>query len=967
MNPGTSRQFLCKVGPTRWVGRGRGRAAAQPILALALSVCFAEEPALRPDVRAVPGEQATPWLRYENPGATNVIVAGSWDEWSGRYPMALSNGVWVLDSRILPASFGQHEFKFLPNGEWEKGDNRPVYINEQGLLERPADAIFNATIDGPNEITVWLRRGIAETNQLQVRLVPDTPIKEFKISSAREAASLQGYFIAGGLISFLFDESVYGVTLNPADKIAVAGNFTGWDGGGGGGRWLLRPVGGGVWELTTQLPALRPAPGEKDLLFKFVINGNRWLPPPQAALNATADGKGNVNLRIDPQSSGGNSVKILTESPLDLSENYVAVIDGILDRPIWHLVTPGKIFDSMKSEKQLGVILDREQNATTYRLFAPRARGVYLCLFDGPAYEVQKPEYKRLQPAERYAMWKDPADGVWEISLLGLDVGRYYSFNVDGPSGNGEGFNVLASVGDPYALAAAHAHNNTIVMDPAAPNEWFSGWTDGSYAQVPPQDTIIYEMHIRDMTKHPSAGVEPRLAGKYEGLLKSEGTGAALDHLRDLGVTTVELLPTAEFSNGEDEYNWGYAPVFYFSPEASFAQQPLKGSQVFEFKRLVNELHARGIGVVLDIVFNHVGGPNIFHMIDKKYFFRLNPDFSFSSFSGCGNDVKTEAPMMRRLIVDSIVYWMKEYHVDGFRFDLAELIDLDTMMALRDAARAINTNALLISEPWSFRGENKQQLKGTGWSAWNNDFRYAAKDYVMGKRNRDWLQKNIFGSVDTWAADPLQPVNYLESHDDMALADELSTAPGRDGRNLLENDAAINRLAATVLFTSLGLPMISEGQEFLRSKWGLHNTFDKGDEVNAIRWTDRERPLAALTLDYYRALIQLRRSPAGAAFRVAKRPPPTYYQWIMPADTQGLGYIVNAPRIHEGNGFIVLLNANGAPVEFAFPLPAGAWRQIGDGDRLDPAGLPDTQAIQGPQPEMKVTVPGLRAFIFSDQ
>jgi len=438
-----------------------------------------------------------------------------------------------------------------------------------------------------------------------------------------------------------------------------------------------------------------------------------------------------------------------------------------------------------------------------------------------------------------------------------------------------------------------------------------------------------------------------------------------LGHLKDLGVTTLEIMPTAEFTNGENDYNWGYAPVFYFAPEASYAQHPLKGSQYFEFKHLVNELHRMGFAVILDVVFNHVGWPNIFHLIDKKYFFRLNPDFSYSNFSGCGNDFKTESPMARRLIVDNILYWMREFHVDGFRFDLAELIDMDTMLAVRDAARAETANVVLISEPWSFHGENKYQLTGTGWSAWNNDFRYAAKDFVMGRRNREWLQKNVFGSVDTWASDPLQPVNYLESHDDMALADEFCTRPDRDGRKLQDMDAAVNRLAATVLFTSLGIPMISEGQEFLRSKRGLHNTFDRGDDVNALCWTDRERPKAAEALAYYKALIRLRRSPEGAAFRAAQRPPAGYYQWILPSDSQMLGYIVNAPRVHDGNGFIVLLNASGSAVTFSVPLPAGRWRLIGNGEQIDPAGLPDTQVAEGPNP-LEIQVPGLRAFILMD-
>ena len=938
-------------------------AAACLLLARSL---FAEEAPLRPDLRYVPGETPTAALRYQNPAATGVVVAGSWDGWVGRFPMTMSNGIWMLDSRVLPASFGQHEYKFIVNGDWEKGDNRALYVNGEGQLDRPSDLIFNASIDDRHTIRIFFRRSLAQGREPKVRLVPPAAIKDSRMSSATEGGALQGYFIAGGLITFVFDPKSYGLQLTPADRVTVAGNFTGWDSNGGNGRWALRNDGqSGLWELTTQLAGLRPPAGEKDLLFKFVVNGSRWLSPPPTLPNATPDGKGNVNLKIDPAAAGGIVLTVTTEQPIDLSKSYVAVIDGVGDRPIWSPVTPGDVMELFKSDKPLGAILDREHGCTTYRIFAPRASSVHLCLFDTPQFEVQKPAYKRLEPAERYPLWEDETDGVWEISLLGLDVGKYYSFNVDGPTGNGEGFNGLAQIGDPYARAAAFAHNNAIVIDPAETNQWFGGWTDQDYKHPAMQDAVIYELHVRDMTIHPSSGVAPALAGKYAGLLATEGKGTGLDHLKSLGVNLLEFMPIAEFSNGEDEYNWGYAPVFYFAPESSYAQQPLKGSQYFEFKHLVNELHRRGFGVILDVVFNHVGSPNLFHMIDKKYFFRLNRDYSFSNFSGCGNDLRTVSPMMRRLIVDNILYWMKEFHADGFRFDLAELIDLGTLAAIRDAARPLNPNVLLISEPWSFRGENKQQLKGMGWSAWNNDFRYAAKDFAMGRRNRDGLKKNIAGSVDTWAADPLQPVNYLESHDDMALADEFCTRPDRDGRNLQDLDVAANRLAATMLFTSLGIPMISEGQEFIRSKCGIQNTYDKGDPVNALRWTDRERPLAWQALNYYQGLIRLRESTNGAAFRVAQRPPDNYYQWISPPDEQALGYIVNSPHIHDGAGFVVLLNANGSPMSFTVPFPAGRWRQIGDGEKIAPEGLPNSHGIQGPQ-TMNVTAPGLRAVIFTD-
>ena len=408
-----------------------------------------------------------------------------------------------------------------------------------------------------------------------------------------------------------------------------------------------------------------------------------------------------------------------------------------------------------------------------------------------------------------------------------------------------------------------------------------------------------------------------------------------------MGVNTVELLPISEFSESTDPYNWGYATTYYFAPESTYAMDPGKGSGFYELKQLVDDLHEQGFAVVLDMVYNHVGGPNIFGLIDKKCYFRLNPDLSFSNHSACGNDVKTESPMMRKLILDTIRYYMEEFHVDGFRLDLAELIDMETMLSIRDTARAINPKAILISEPWSpGRGENKYQLRGTGWSAWNNDFRYAAKDFVRGSGNRDWLKESVFGSVNLWALNPLQPVNYLESHDDVAYIDEITTNPGQDGRSLNDRDAAMNRLAATILFTSLGKAMLYEGQEFLRSKWGIYNTYNRGDAVNAVRWTDRERPLAKQAQDYYAGLIQLRMSEEGASFRVAQRPPHSYYRWLMPDNSKLMGYVVNVPQLHAGRGFAVLLNADDRPRRIEVELGGGtAWKMIGNGREINLKGL----------------------------
>jgi pullulanase len=911
--------------------------------------------------RPILGNEATPFLRYDSSvvptnvpllssktprgPVTNVAIAGSWSSWTGRYALTRvpeQENLWELDTRTLAARLGRHEFKFIVNSEWESGDNRVLPLNLDGEIERPPAMIQRAAIDDFKMIRVSFKKSLPSGISPVATLDPPVPVAWTEVVTAEEDARQTGYLLSQGVVTFLFDQAAYGLDLPRDTKVAVAGNFTGWDGNGGNGKWVLkRGRMPGTWEGTAQLGGMRLPPGEKELVFKFVLNGSDWLSPPETAPNAMSDGKGSVNLKLDVLRSGGAEIRVHTSEPLDLTQAYVLKLDGVGDRTLGVMTTPDGVFDKIRSDKPMGVTLDPARGTTTYRLFAPRARNAWLCFYNRPMAVTWMPTFKRFPPAEEYRLWKDPADGVWEISMRGLDTGRFYGFRVDGPPSDSESFDALAVVGDPYGRAVATADGLSIVVDPAATNSWFQGWTDQHWTTPDPQDVVIYECHVRGMTVHPSSGAPADKRGKFAGLMATLGKGTGLDHLKALGVNTVELLPISEFSESTDPYNWGYSTAYYFAPESTYATAPEKGSAYYEFKQLVNDLHNQGFAVVLDMVYNHVGGPNIFALIDKKCYFRLNPDLSFSNHSACGNDVKTESPMMRKLILDNIAYFMEEFHVDGFRLDLAELIDMETMLAIRDTARTINPKAILISEPWSpGRGENKYQLRGTGWSAWNNDFRYAAKDFVRGWGNREWLQNSLFGSVNTWALNPLQPVNYLESHDDMAFMDEISSNSSQDGRALNDRDVAMNRLAATVLFTSLGKAMLYEGQEFLRSKWGLPNTYNRGDALNAVRWTDRDRPLARQAMDYYAGLVRLRMSAEGATFRVAQRPPQNYYRWIMPDNSKLMGYVVNVPPLHAGRGFAVLLNADDRERRIAVELKGDSpWKMIGNGREIDPAGL----------------------------
>ncbi len=930
----------------------------------------AQEPPLSPEVRLMPGARATRWLRYANPTGAQVEVSGTWNQWSRGYPMIRTNQtLFVLDVATLPIEKpGRYEFKFIVNGQWEPGENRALVINDNRQLERPPDVVLAARLDGRDEITVYLKRPLADARGIRAALEPATPLRDLQVIPGRPDKLLRGYLLAGPTLKFLFDERAYGVDLAPSAAVAVAGNFNWWNPDGGrNGVWQLADADDdGVWELAVPAGDLPFPENEPFPMFRFVVEKTRWMDVPPAAPNRVRDPNGNINLKLDFNESGVSTIKLFTAEPLSLSRTYSVVLDGLADRRVRHVVSAGRLLDTLVSDKPLGARLDKARGYSTYRLFAPRATRVTLNLFATPEFETHRPAYRRLPAAERYPMIKDEADGVWEISLLGLDAGRYYSFNVDGPQSDGEAFNGQASVSDPYAVASAHSMNNAIVMDREATNQWFGGWTATNWIIPRREDLVIYEAHVRDLTIHPSSGVPPNLRGTFEGVLASLGTGTGLDHLKALGVNAIEFLPTSEFENNTRDYGWGYNTVHFYAPEASYGRQPLRGSQYYEFKRMVDGLHRAGFAVLKDVVYNHVGGPNLFAMLDKKYFFRLTPDHRFINFSACGNDVRTEAPMMRRFIVDNILYWMREHNVDGFRFDLAELIDMDTMRRIEQEARALNPGVILISEPWSIRGQNKERLRGTGWSAWNNDFRYAAKDFARGRADREHMKKVITGSTDIWTANPLQAVNYVESHDDMALADELSLRPDRNGKYIQSHEVAMNKLAVTVLFTSLGIPMINEGQEFLRSKYGISNTFNKGDAVNAIRWTDRERPLAAEAMRYYKALIALRQSEAGRAFRVNRTPPPGYYEWLGPRDDpRALGYIVNGRRLHPGRAFVVLLNGGDNPVNFQVPLPPGSWRVIGDHAGIAPDGTPGFPPYAGGQ-TIGLKVGGVKSLILMD-
>lgn len=617
------------------------------------------------------------------------------------------------------------------------------------------------------------------------------------------------------------------------------------------------------------------------------------------------------------------------------------------------------------STKKLGSIV--ENGKTYFRLFAPQAAAVILCTFISPEDTLPK----------RYQLKKDK-DGVWETALKGDKYGLYYGFQVY----NADEDTALAKtvILDPYAKAVATYNTYLSPRRAIVVKENDYDWEGDEWVQLDWRDLIVYEMHLRDMTIHNSSGVENK--GTYLGLTEKNKKGG-LSYIKDLGVNAVELLPVMEFSNIEipfhdtlngrfntwnpyERNHWGYMTAAFFAPEAYYSEntpalvwntwEGKSGKQVNDFKDMVKAFHKENIAVIMDVVFNHLSEYEIGNLkeIDEEYYFRLDENGNLLSQSYCGNDLKTERPMLRRLIVESVLYWMKEYHIDGFRFDLGKLIDWETLEEVIYEAKKINPSVIFVAEPWG-GGYDPHGFSMRGWGSWNDQIRNGIKGQNpfngLGWLFGNWYGNNSHARIKSYVngtltKDPMglfnkkeHSVNYLESHDGYTLGDfiRLGLKDVSDSTIIKDVDSfvkltpqqmVLNKLGALFLFTSQGITMIHSGQEFARTKVIPHNikvkdlhkgkidhnSYDKDNEVNYINYKHAE--INEELLNYYKGLIALRKT--YEAFRHAPYENIAFY----PATENefALGYNIK----YKKDEFVVLLNAN-MNKEEVFKLPKGNW------------------------------------------
>lgn len=589
---------------------------------------------------------------------------------------------------------------------------------------------------------------------------------------------------------------------------------------------------------------------------------------------------------------------------------------------------------------------------TRFKVWAPEAESVKLNLY-------KQGEGDNL--IEQHVM-KKSANGTYVFEKQGDCNGIYYTYTV---VNHGEEQEAV----DPYTKAAGVNGQRGMVINLAKTNP--QGFElDGYRNPEHITDAIIYEGSVRDFTMDESSGVFHN--GKFLGLTEANttnhfGEATALDYISGLGVTHVQILPAFDFEtvdekNQKAQYNWGYDPDNYNVPEGSYAVSPYDGAvRIQEMKQMVLALHSRGIGVIMDVVFNHTyrRDDSNLQKIVPGYYYRSD-ETGYTNGSGCGNEVASDRPMVQKLIVDSLIYWAKEYHIDGFRFDLMGVLDIDTMNVIAERLKEIRPDIYLYGEGWnggpSSLAEEKRAFKASakkmpGIGMFNDDIRDTIKGSVFyddhlgfvngGTHLENALRYGITGAVAhpqvdydaygsrPWAKEPGQSINYVSCHDNYTLWDKLSVSCPEASE---EKKKAMNRLCAAIVFTSQGVPFIQAGEEFLRSKplpekkGFAENSYNMPDAVNSIKWDNiHEYPDM---IAYYKGLMALRK--AHPVFRMQSEA----------EMTQNLCFLSDTPEnvvayLLKGKGADdtpenILVIFNGNDEEILYNLPEGKWKILVD-------------------------------------
>jgi pullulanase len=631
---------------------------------------------------------------------------------------------------------------------------------------------------------------------------------------------------------------------------------------------------------------------------------------------------------------------------------------------------------------------------SVFKVWAPTAKTVSVALYDEPgtynrAGAVTDHAAENLLPMKR-----DAGAGVWSAEAAGDLAGKYYLYRVEFASGR-----VNWAV-DPYARAVSANGQRGAVADPAAANP--PGWpgTKPPFAAPAWQDAVIYELHVRDFSIDEDSGMKHKgkfLAFTERGTKNREGFPTGVDHIVNLGVTHVHLLPSFDFASVNElavddplstapKFNWGYDPQNYNVPEGSYSTDPANPlARIREFKQMVQSLHEAGLRVIMDVVYNHTyqtnGSP--FDSLVPGYYYRTTETGALSNGSGCGNETASERPMVRKYIIDSCLFWAKEYNVDGFRFDLMGLIDTETMRQLTETVRKdVDRSIIIYGEPWLAgasplpSGERTVTgvQKGLDFAVFNDRMRNAIKGgsddasrgFATGAPGKEAeILRGIRGSVDAFTACANESINYVTAHDNLNLWDKIALSLGaKDLANapyalledpLMEQDAVrASILANGIILTSQGIPFFQAGDEMLRTKFGDHNSYASPDSVNRIRWNNAGKYREVI--QYYAGLIRLRKE--HPAFRMNSKTDMDAVTVLSGGDGVIAFTIDGRVSGDPWRTIYVAYNSGGKPVELELPRTAAAWHQVVNAEKAGVETLNSAEAA--------VTLPPLSMAVLHD-
>ena len=617
---------------------------------------------------------------------------------------------------------------------------------------------------------------------------------------------------------------------------------------------------------------------------------------------------------------------------------------------------------------KLGVIYSKK--SSEFKLWAPLAEQVELVLYGK--------DYNALESNKTIIKMNKENRGVWRARINEDLSGEYYNYLV---RNNGKTYESV----DPYAKAVSINGEKSMVIDMESTNP--KGWSNDKKPILNDvTDSIIYEAHIRDLTKDEASGVITELRGKYIGAVlensKIKGTSitTGLDHLKELGITHIHLLPVFDYGSiderydSPDNYNWGYDPQNYNVPEGSYSTNPYEGAvRISEFKEMVYKFHQAGIRVVMDMVYNHTYNlESPLNLTVPGYYYRKDQYGRYSNGSGCGNETASERYMFRKYMIDSVLYWAKEYHIDGFRFDLMGLHDLETMRIIRNELNKVDKSIIMYGEGWTcydtplninesavknnickfddlqiaaFSDDARDSIKGSvflkeslGFVNGGDNYEESIKYTICASTKHDEIDlSKVVYSKSFWANEPYQTITYDSAHDNNTLFDKLRmSCKDENEEELLK----MNKLAAAIVLTSQGISFLHEGEEFARVKENLQgeiieNSYNSSDYTNELKWLRKQRYIDLF--NYYKGLIKLRKE--YKAFRMNSNNEIQNNISFMAKDNHFkdnhiVGYFINIEDYNDSYSKIaVIFNANKYNVEV--DLDEGKWNVLVDGEKAD--------------------------------